>query len=457
MNEAEALAANYAPLLTIDFSALPALTIGGAGAYVMGGATWWAKGAKNSNHPASAVVPGEGLRFTVAGSLGYQPGNDLPGGMWNTQVLALPLASLPGFDPEKPILVEAQLYRTTPQDGGLASIAFGIATAEPNGNAIPAAQRASQMYWGSTGETGAALALSSGSAWNPVVTTAQSSPVLANHAYALLKSTARAALGMHGAWGGDFPALGALTDRVALTSAADASPAALVVLLNSQTTWAGGIRRLRISQPVVDHDPRTLARLRDAALALLPPGRAFSRRLDSMIARVLEALSIEFARVHLGAGVLMANVSPRRVRDPNLLAAWEEAAGITRPTGDLAERAQAVADRIRGARPFNLAAYQAIALEHGYTLPGALKVEVQFFRAGQGRAGQPAPGTPWAFALVGQVNGPDVASALNALTASWAARVKRAHTLVRARVGGEQTFYFFGVDEVVVNDDKVVQ
>ncbi len=205
------------------------------------------------------------------------------------------------------------------------------------------------------------------------------------------------------------------------------------------------------------YEAGTLARLRDAALALLPPGRAFSRRLDSMVARVLEALCIEYARVHRGASVVLANVSPRRVRDADMLTAWEEAAGITNPTGTIAARAQAVADLIRGKKDFTLAAYQAIALEHGYTLPGQLKVEAQFFRAGSGRAGQPAPGQPWAFALVGQVNGPDVAASLNALTAAWASRVKRAHTLVRARVGGEVSFYLFGLDEVVIDGDKVVQ
>lgn len=203
-------------------------------------------------------------------------------------------------------------------------------------------------------------------------------------------------------------------------------------------------------------DESTVQRLRDAALALLPPGRAFSRRLDAMIARGLEGLSVEMARVHKGAGVVLANISPRAARDPDMLAAWEEAAGVTQPTGDVAARAQHVADVIRGRTDATLAAYQAIALEFGYTLPSPLKVEVGFFRAGSGVAGQAAPGIPWAFALIGQVTGPDVQATLDALTAAWAARVTRAHTIVRARVGGEQTFLYFGVDPVYFGADQVV-
>jgi uncharacterized protein YmfQ (DUF2313 family) len=204
------------------------------------------------------------------------------------------------------------------------------------------------------------------------------------------------------------------------------------------------------------YDESIVARIRDAALSLLPPGRAFSRRLGSMLAHVLEGLSVEFARVYKGADVILGNISARRARDPDLLSAWEEAAGVTSPTGDYATRAQAVADRIRGTADFTIAAYQAIAVEFGYTLPGSLKNEVAFFRAGTGRAGDAAPGIPWAFALIGQVSGPNVQATLDALTAAWASRVKRAHTLVRARVGGEQTFLYFGVDPVYFGADQVV-
>lgn len=208
--------------------------------------------------------------------------------------------------------------------------------------------------------------------------------------------------------------------------------------------------------PVPVPTQSTVEALRDAALQLLPPGRAFSRRLSSMIAKVLEALSLELARVHDEARILHVNIFPRRVNREDYLDAWEEAAGITGASGTIAERAQKVALRLLGRRAFNLAEYQSIASEYGYTLPGALKVEADFFRASASRAEQPVPGQEWKFYFIGEVLGADNAAQLALLEAAWASRVKRAHTIVRPRVGGERSYFLFGLDRVVIGADRVV-
>jgi uncharacterized protein YmfQ (DUF2313 family) len=184
-------------------------------------------------------------------------------------------------------------------------------------------------------------------------------------------------------------------------------------------------------EPEGGYELSTLEQLRDSALALLPPGRAFSRRLESMVARVIEALCMEPARVHHEARTLRAHISPRRATELAYLQAWEEAAGITSPSGTISERAEAAAQVLLGRRSLTLSAYEAVASAHGYTLTGPLRMDTVFFRAGISAAGDPAPGDGWAFALVADVVGDDDEAQLAALVAAFP---KRAHTLVRAQV-----------------------
>jgi uncharacterized protein YmfQ (DUF2313 family) len=165
-----------------------------------------------------------------------------------------------------------------------------------------------------------------------------------------------------------------------------------------------------------------------AALALLPPGRAFSKRLESMLARVLDGLVREPERVQAEALALRASISPRRASRDDYVGAWEEALGIPEPAGTLAERAELVAAKLRGQAPDrSLSAYQAAATAHGMTLT-ELSEGPAPFQAGVSRAGDPVPGDSWAFVFVAELAG---GSALEraSLRADYARRA-RAHTLV---------------------------
>lgn len=176
------------------------------------------------------------------------------------------------------------------------------------------------------------------------------------------------------------------------------------------------------------YDENVLARLQRAALSLLPPGRAFSRRLDSLIARVLEALCTELARMHLALETLRQNVSPRRASDPTYVEAWEDAVGVETPTGTLSERAQRVADTLRGQPPDrSLTAYQALASAYGCTLT-QLYQQLQPFRASASAAGDSVPGDPWAFVFRSELAGGNK-DAREGLRAAYA-KLSRAHTLV---------------------------
>jgi uncharacterized protein YmfQ (DUF2313 family) len=204
--------------------------------------------------------------------------------------------------------------------------------------------------------------------------------------------------------------------------------------------------------------PSTLAALRDAAISLLPPGRAFSRRLGSMLARVIEALCMEPARVHLLVQTLRRNVSPRRADTEEYVAAWEEAAGIKDASGEISARAQRVAEKIRGRVAFNLQAYEAIASEYGYVLTGPLVSRGGAFRAGHARAGDAVRGSSWSFVFDAPVLGDSSTAQLDALSAAWAARVARAHTIVRARAAGDEDVSVFFIDDepMYIDADRVV-
>ncbi len=173
---------------------------------------------------------------------------------------------------------------------------------------------------------------------------------------------------------------------------------------------------------------KTAVRLLDAALALLPPGRSFSKRRESMLARVLDGLCLEPERVAEDIEVLRSNLAPHQARDPAYVDAWEEALGITEPTGTLPERALAVADKLRGQAPDrSLSAYQAAATARGMTLTALLE-NLQPFRAGASMAGDAVPGDAWAFVFFAQLAGGNALERAS-LRADYARRA-RAHTLV---------------------------
>lgn len=177
--------------------------------------------------------------------------------------------------------------------------------------------------------------------------------------------------------------------------------------------------------PMDGFDESVRDQLRDGAIELLPPGRAFSRRLDSLIAEALTALVTEQARVKARARAVLASISPALTSDPESLAAWEEAAG-TPSTGTPAARAERAAAAIRGQVRRSWARFVEVALSEGVALspPHASSA----FRAGTSRAGDAVYSDAWAFYLVmpGTGTGSQRAAAQARLEA-----LARAHVLVR--------------------------
>lgn len=73
--------------------------------------------------------------------------------------------------------------------------------------------------------------------------------------------------------------------------------------------------------------------------ALLPQGPAWTREPGWLLARLLEGLSEEFARVDAGAGQLLTEADPRTVYD--LLLDWERVTGIVPPDGSTIDQRRA--------------------------------------------------------------------------------------------------------------------
>lgn len=112
------------------------------------------------------------------------------------------------------------------------------------------------------------------------------------------------------------------------------------------------------------------AKYRDAGIALLPPGRALSKEIGSAIVSLLEAASVECARVHLDAEMLRKNYNPATADE--LLEVWEEACGlpgscVTNPPTAVAERQGAVVAKLRGRRSHSQTAFEDAAEAMGYT------------------------------------------------------------------------------------------
>lgn len=117
-------------------------------------------------------------------------------------------------------------------------------------------------------------------------------------------------------------------------------------------------------------DESTVERYRDAAIALLPPGRAIAKALDTNIADLMTAIAVEFARIHEEAATLRQNAIPGKTVE--MLDQWEEALGlpgecVTTPTQNTAERQGAIIAKLRGRTSHARSAYEATAAALGYT------------------------------------------------------------------------------------------
>lgn len=109
----------------------------------------------------------------------------------------------------------------------------------------------------------------------------------------------------------------------------------------------------------------TVDRYKAAAIALLPPGEAFPKDWDGDVADVLEALSVEPARLHEDAAALLVNYDPARAVE--MLPEWEQALGIT-PSGNstIAERQGALITKLRGRTSHAKSLFEDAALSLGY-------------------------------------------------------------------------------------------
>jgi uncharacterized protein YmfQ (DUF2313 family) len=112
-----------------------------------------------------------------------------------------------------------------------------------------------------------------------------------------------------------------------------------------------------------------IERYRNAALALLPPGRALSRILDANPVKLLEGLAVEWARVQEDMDTLERNCNPAEAVE--YLDVWESALALPGPCvtsqGSITERQGAVVTKLRGRTSHAQAAYQATAEALGYT------------------------------------------------------------------------------------------
>lgn len=138
-----------------------------------------------------------------------------------------------------------------------------------------------------------------------------------------------------------------------------------------------------------------IERYRNAAISLLPPGRAFSKSLAQNVSKLLEALSVEWARIHEDAETFYENIFPNS--SDAYLADWEEALDLpgkcVSSPGSVSERQGAVIAKLRGRTSHAQAAFEAAAEALGYD-------DLEFvryppFTAGS-VAGQAVYGDEWA-------------------------------------------------------------
>lgn len=101
----------------VDFAAQPSQTIGAAGAYTIGGLTWWAKGL--TTQVSTAVVNGAGLQFTnLSASNLLMPGYATA---FTARHLFCPLGQVPGYAASGPTIVLARMTQSPSNGVGTSS------------------------------------------------------------------------------------------------------------------------------------------------------------------------------------------------------------------------------------------------------------------------------------------------------------------------------------------------
>lgn len=132
----------------------------------------------------------------------------------------------------------------------------------------------------------------------------------------------------------------------------------------------------------------TIARYRDAYLLHLPPGIAFTRRTDENIPRLLEALSVEPARVAERVRDLLIDAFPATTTE--LIDEWEEALGLPDDCVQpelYADRIAAIVARFVGTNGHSEADYLELAESLGYEDALITFARNAAFKSGRSKAG----------------------------------------------------------------------
>jgi uncharacterized protein YmfQ (DUF2313 family) len=153
-----------------------------------------------------------------------------------------------------------------------------------------------------------------------------------------------------------------------------------------------------------------------AVCALPPPGRAFPRDADTLMAKVFTPPADALAAVRAVA-LQLANVEADPALTTELLAEWEAEYGLPDPCSPLnpsvGQRRASLLAKIASLGGQSIAYYTAVAAALGFTIT---ITEFKPFRLGISTLGTPLMGPGWEF--VWQVNAPSVTVAWFHLGAS---------------------------------------
>lgn len=154
--------------------------------------------------------------------------------------------------------------------------------------------------------------------------------------------------------------------------------------------------------------------------ALLPPGKAWSTSLLSLITKTLEGAAPEFARIQARADKLLLELNP--ITAEELLPEWEFQYGLpdecAPPASSTEARQAALAARALQRAGHNGADYEAIAVALGYPEADVVDHPYKPFCAGKSAAGEPLCSEPWVYVLfVGYME--NLIADPNDFTAGW--------------------------------------
>jgi uncharacterized protein YmfQ (DUF2313 family) len=135
-------------------------------------------------------------------------------------------------------------------------------------------------------------------------------------------------------------------------------------------------------------------------LALLPPGKAWSREGSSTLTSVFDGIAPEFARVQDRADALLLELDPTTVTE--LIDEWESANGLpddcSDPLSTIEQRRAVLVARLQEAQGHNPADYAAMGVALGHASTVVLRRPYTPFTVGS-PAGAPLYGPEWLFAF----------------------------------------------------------